>query len=377
MRLTFIDFFSGVGGFRLGMEMAGHRCVGHCEIDKYANKSYEAMHDIKEDEWFGEDISRIRAEELPRADVWCAGFPCQDISIGGKKLGFKGDRSSLFFRITRLIRDTKEEDRPKYLFIENVKNFFSVNGGFDFLKFQVELAEVGYDVEWQLLNSKDFGVPQNRERVFIIGHLRGRSGRKVFPIGGVSRAIKVPQLACGDYRYDKGLRLRYSGVSPCLCASAKKMVSRNDLSSSIFVVGNINPSKKGMGGRVVDSIGISPTLTVNKGIGEKILVRENTKLGYKAAEHGDSINLAYMNSENRRARVGKQIVNTLTTSCSHGVLLSGRVRRLTPLECWRLQGWPDEYFYKAASVCSNTQLYKQAGNGVTVSVIYEIAKKLE
>ena len=149
MGLTFIDIFSGVGGFRLGMEMAGHRCVGHCEIDKYANKSYEAMHDIKEDEWFGEDISRIRAEELPRADVWCAGFPCQDISIGGKKLGFKGDRSSLFFRITRLIRDTKEEDRPKYLFIENVKNFFSVNGGFDFLKFQVELAEVGYDVEWQ------------------------------------------------------------------------------------------------------------------------------------------------------------------------------------------------------------------------------------
>lgn len=377
MSLTFLDFFSGVGGFRLGMEMAGHRCVGHCEIDKYANKSYEAMHEIKDGEWFGKDISKVRAEELPRADVWCAGFPCQDISIGGAKLGFKGDRSSLFFRITRLIRDTKEEDRPKYLFIENVKNFFSVNGGFDFLRFQIELAEVGYDIEWQLLNSKFFGVPQNRERVFVIGHLRGRSGPKVFPINGYSRAIKVPQLACGDYRYDKGLRIRENGLSPCLCAGIKKMTSPGDLSSSIFVVGNTNPSKKGIGGRVVDSIGISPTLTVNKGSGVKILVREATKLGYAVAEHGDSINLAYISSNNRRARVGKQRVNTLTTSCSHGVLLSGKVRRLTPLECWRLQGWPDEYFYRAASVCSNSQLYKQAGNGVTVTVIYEIAKKLE
>ena len=358
------------------MEQAGHVCVGHCEIDKYANKSYVAMHKPRECEWYADDITRVRAEDMPRADCWCFGFPCQDISIAGKQRGFAGRRSSLFFTVTGLIRGQAEEDRPSYLLIENVKNLLSINRGVDFARLLMELDEIGYDAEWAVLNTSDV-LPQNRERIFIVGHLRGRSTRKVFPIGGVSRAIKVPQLACGDYRYDKGLRLRYSGVSPCLCASTKKMVSRNDLSSSIFVVGNINPSKKGMGGRVVDSIGISPTLTVNKGIGEKILVRENTKLGYKDAEHGDSINLAYMNSENRRARVGKQIVNTLTTSCSHGVLLSGRVRRLTPLECWRLQGWPDEYFYKAASVCSNTQLYKQAGNGVTVSVIYEIAKKLE
>ncbi|MCR1952735.1 DNA cytosine methyltransferase [Clostridium sp. DSM 100503] len=374
--MLFLDFFSGIGGFRLGMELAGHRCVGHCEKDKYAEKSYREMHDIKEGEWFAEDITKVRAEELPRADVWCFGFPCQDISIAGRKEGFNGDRSSLFFAVTRLIRETNEEDRPKYLFIENVRNLFSVNQGFDFLKLQIELAQIGYDCEWELLNSKDFGVPQNRERVYIIGHLRGRSTRKVFPITRSYKSIIVPGIACGDFRYDKGLRIRENGVSPCLCARNSKMNNHNDLSSSIFVIGNINPSKKGMGGRVIDSNGIAPTLTTNKGVGMNILVREATKKGYSVAEHGDSINLEYINSNDKRGRVGKSRVNTLTTSCKHGVVLNGRVRRLTPRECFRLQGWPDEYFDRAASVCSDSQLYKQAGNGVTVNVIYEIAKKL-
>ena len=374
--LTFIDFFSGIGGFRLGMELAGHKCLGHCENDKYAEKSYKAMHDVKEDEWFGEDIKKVRPEELPRADVWCAGFPCQDISIGGNKLGLKGSRSSLFFTITNLIRNTKEENRPKYIFLENVKNLFSVNGGYDFLRLQIELAEIGYNVEWQLLNSKDYGVPQNRERVFIIGHLRGRSGSKVFPISRNGRAVEIPQVKVGDYRYDHGFRARKNGVSPCLCAGMSRMSNEKDLSSSIFIVGNINPSGKGANGNVFDTEGVSPTLTTNKGEGIKILIKEATKKGYAIAEHGDSINLAYMNNDNRRARVGKQRINTITTSCSHGVLLNGSIRRITPREAFRLQGWPDDYFDRAASVCSNSQLYKQAGNGVTVPVIYEIAKKL-
>ena len=151
MGLTFLDFFAGVGGFRRGMEMAGHKCLGHCEIDKFANMSYKAIHEPKEDEWFETDIRRANADELPRADVWCFGFPCQDISIAGKQLGFKGQRSSLFFTVTRLIRDTKEKDRPKYLFIENVKNLLSVNGGTDFLKLLIELDEGGYDAEWQVI----------------------------------------------------------------------------------------------------------------------------------------------------------------------------------------------------------------------------------
>lgn len=360
------------------MEQAGHTCMGHCENDKYANMSYAAMHDLKEGEWFEEDIRRVRAEEIPRADVWCAGFPCQDISIGGNKIGFKGARSSLFFTITDLIRNTKEEDRPKYIFLENVRNLLSVNRGYDFLRLQIELDKVGYDCEWQVLNSKDYGVPQNRERIFIIGRSRRKGGTEIFPIARRGRTIEVPQISAADFRYDSGIRVRSNGVVPCLRAGMNKMDNDKDLSGSIFILGNTNPGCSGAGGNVYDSNGIAPTLTTNKGQGIKILVRENTKKGYAIAEPGDSINLSYINSDNRRARVGKQRVNTITTSCSHGVLLgNGQVRRITPKEAFRLQGWPDEYFEKAASVCSNAQLYKQAGNGVTIPVIYEIAKKLK
>ena len=180
--MKFLDLFSGLGGFRLGLEMAGHECVGHCEIDKFANKSYIAMHEPKESEWFAEDITKVRADELPGADIWCFGFPCQDISIAGKQKGFGGHRSSLFFAVTRIIRELEEEDKPSILFIENVKNLLSVNRGYDFLKLLIELDEIGYDAEWQVLNSKHFGVPQNRERVFIVGHKRGIAKNNVFPI---------------------------------------------------------------------------------------------------------------------------------------------------------------------------------------------------
>ena len=205
--MKFLDLFSGIGGFTLGMQEAGHECVGHCEIDKYAEMSYRSMHCITDEqqqylagmplkdrqteimkeeylngEWYADDIRTVRAGDIPRADCWCFGFPCQDISIAGKTVGFNGKRSSLFFTVTGLIKDTKEEDRPNTLFIENVKNLLSVNHGFDFAKLLVEMDKIGYDAEWSVENSKFFGVPQNRERVFIIGHLRGRGGREIFPL---------------------------------------------------------------------------------------------------------------------------------------------------------------------------------------------------
>lgn len=373
MGLTFLDFFAGVGGFRKGMEMAGHKCLGHCEWDKYANMSYVAIHEPKEDEWFGTDIRKVRADELPRSDAWCFGFPCQDISVAGKQLGFKGQRSSLFFTVTRLIRDTKEEDRPSTLFIENVKNLLSVNGGTDFLKLLIELDEIGYDAEWQVLNSKNFGVPQNRERVFIIGHFRGRSGREVFPITGTNQPIGVPikRLAHANNfrRYNQTYDINSNVEALDTCQGGGRQ-------PCVKVVGNTHPSGKGMNGQIYDSEGLSPTLTTNKGEGNKILVREATKKGYAIAEEGDSINLEQPNSATRRGRVGKGVANTLTTSCNQGTLQGFRIRRLIPKECWRLQGWSDEDFEKAAQVCSDSQLYKQAGNGVTVNVIYEIAKRL-
>ena len=212
--MKFLDFFAGIGGFRRGMELAGHECVGFCEYDKFAYGSYVSMHlltkeqrerlmtmpknkrikeigkeEYRNGEWYARDIREIRAAHVPRAECWCFGFPCQDISVAGKQLGFRGERSSLFFSVMRIIQDTKEEDRPTYLFIENVKNLLSVNGGTDFLKLLIALDEAGYDAEWQVLNSADFGVPQSRERVFIVGHHIGKCGSQIFPVYGTDGKI--------------------------------------------------------------------------------------------------------------------------------------------------------------------------------------------
>lgn len=183
--MKFIDFFAGIGGFRLGMEQAGHECVGHCEIDKFADKSYRAMHDVKESEWYADDITRVEPDELPEADCYCFGFPCQAFSIAGNRRGFEDTRGTLFFEVMRLAKERK----PRILFAENVKGLLNHDGGRTFGIIISTMDELGYDVEWQVLNSANFGVPQNRERVFIIGHLRGTGGRKVFPIRGSAKRL--------------------------------------------------------------------------------------------------------------------------------------------------------------------------------------------
>ena len=149
-------------------------------------------------EWYADDVSTVRGREIPTADCWCFGFPCQDISISGHQLGLAGDRSSLFFRIMGLLDEIPEESKPKWLFVENVKNLLSINRGYDFARVLVEMAERGYALEWRLLNSKDYGVPQNRERVFIVGHLGGRSGRTIFPIGESDSEVNELQGQQGD-----------------------------------------------------------------------------------------------------------------------------------------------------------------------------------
>lgn len=377
MGLTFLDFFAGVGGFRRGMEQAGHTCLGHCEWDKFANMSYQAIHNIREDEWFGRDIRDVRANELPKSDVWCFGFPCQDISVAGKQLGFDGKRSSLFFTVTRLIRDTEEENRPKYLFIENVKNLLSVNGGADFLKLLIELDEIGYDAEWQVLNTKNFGLPQNRERVFIIGHIRGRSGREVFPIRGVSQKANINIIGTTVKPGAKGTNCRHwvhdiNGDVGALSATDYKQPKQ------ILVRAMLTPDRieKRQNGRRLKDEG-EPMFTLTAQDRHGVMIREATKQGYAIAEKGDSINLEQPNSKTRRGRVEKGVANTLTCSCNQGTLDGCRIRRLTPKECWRLQGWEDIDYEKAARVCSESQLYKQAGNGVSVPVIRAIAERLE
>lgn len=191
--MKFFDFFSGIGGFRLGMEMAGHECVGHCEIDKYADMSYRAMHDIKESEVFFSDIRTVDPSDMPEADCYCFGFPCQAFSIAGDRRGFNDTRGTLFFEVMRIAKERK----PSILFAENVAGLLNHEQGITFGVIISAMAELGYSVEWQVLNSKNFGVPQHRERVFIIGHLGTRSSGKIFPIGAYDKTADELQ-GCKD-----------------------------------------------------------------------------------------------------------------------------------------------------------------------------------
>ncbi|HEU3747374.1 TPA: DNA cytosine methyltransferase [Streptococcus pneumoniae] len=379
--MKFLDLFAGIGGFRIGMESAGHECIGFCEIDKFARESYKAIHNTK-----GEielhDITAVSDESIRgigSVDIICGGFPCQAFSIAGNRRGFEDTRGTLFFEIARFASIL----RPKYLFLENVKGLLNHENGVTFETIISTLDELGYNVEWQVLNSKNFGVPQNRERVFIIGHLRRERTRRIFPLSGKNQSTS---------------------------------------NQSVMKIGNINPSGNGMNGEVYQADGLAPTLTTNKGEGQKIAIKSNTikqfgvlqpnfnqcgvvyetdgiaptirayqggglepkirvkeatKQGYQEAEIGDSVNLSHPNSKTRRGRVGKQIANTLLTGESQGVVEPDfRIRKLTPRECWRLQGFPDWAFDKAQEVNSNSQLYKQAGNSVTVNVISAIAQGL-
>ena len=419
--MKFIDFFAGIGGFRRGMELAGHECVGFCEFDKFATASYISMHLLTEEqrkaledipikkrqkeilkeeyrngEWYANDIRRVYAGDIPKADCWCFGFPCQDISVAGKQAGFQGNRSSLFFRVMYLVGQLKEEDKPTYLFIENVKNLLSVNGGWDFARLLIEMEQWGYDAEWQGLNSKDFGVPQNRERCFIIGHLRGRSSAEVFPIKGTDRenSVSLNLFGCLNGRNSQRDRV-YSGdgLAPTI---STKPGGNTEPKIAIPVLTPDRAEKRQNGRRFKEDGEPMFTLTGQDRHGIAIEVKEATKQGYAECRVGiDSVNFSVPNSKTRRGRVGQEITNTLDTSCNQGIFVQVSeelvayavwyekyqcyiaIRKLTPRECFRLQGWSDDYFEKAQFVNSDSQLYKQAGNGVTVTVIEAIARRMK
>lgn len=218
--MKFIDFFAGIGGFHSGLEKAGMKCVGWCEFDKFAQKSYRAMYDT-DGLWFGDDVTKVKGSELPKADLWTFGFPCQDVSIAGKQKGLKkGTRSGLFYEMMRLL-DECEENKPDWIMCENVKNLLSIDEGRGFLEVVCEMAERGYTVEWKVCNSKDYGVPQNRERVFIIGRLRNGCAENILykPDQSEQSIIQVGNIIKTESFGDNPQRGRvYSphGLSPTL-----------------------------------------------------------------------------------------------------------------------------------------------------------------
>ena len=321
--LRVFDLFAGIGGFRLGFEREGYKCVGFCEIDKYARTLYKAYYKTEEKgefEW--DDIQTIPIDDIPDFDILTAGFPCQSFSVMGKRRGLHDERA---YPLWRKMFEIVERKKPKICVFENVKGLLSADRGWAFAFLLYQMAERGYDAEWSLFNSKAFGVPQHRERIYIIFRLRGECGREILPIREVEKVYYKPPNAEKESSEDN------KEIAIALTARQYASWRGNFVCEpEIQQVGYIDKNYQAK--RVYSPEGLSVTLAANGG-------------GWGA-------------------KTGLYLVN-------------GRIRRLTPLECFRLQGFPDDIYYKAKELgISDTQLYKMTGNSVTVQIPQSIARKI-
>jgi len=368
MNIKFIDMFCGIGGFRLGLEKANtskqesgkteqvapriirqgnrgrvqpvYRCVWSNDNDRYACQIYRKH--------FGEvceqDIRTVAVNGIPNHNLLCAGFPCQSFSIAGKRGGFEDTRGTLFFEICRVLR----AKRPSYLFLENVKGLLSHDDGTTFQTIIGTLDELGYDCQWQVLNSKDYGVPQNRERVFIVGHLRGKPRPKIFPIGEAGKGIieradeatSIRTLQGGGHSggHHSGMTLLYEGA--IMSGKNQKWLEDGKELSRNFPQGQRVYSTEGIASSICGDAG---------GLGGKTGLYEVAQALQTDGQLRQGVSWGTDKPQSAR-----------------------NIRRLTPLECERLQGFPDGW----TEGISDTQRYKCLGNAVTVNVIEAIGRQM-
>lgn len=501
--LKYLSLFSGIGAPEKALKNLGieYELIGFSEIDKYTIKSYCAIHNVSEELNLG-DITKIDIKSLPKdIDFITHGSPCTDISLAGKEAGAdkgSGTRSSLMWNSVEIFKHCK----PKIILWENVKNLLSKKHKHNFDAYIEDLNNLGYVSYYKVLNAKDYGIPQNRERVFTISIRNDINKEFKFPEpfdNGIrlkdllekevdekyyintEKANKLIEefkannknneqkiLVCGKLNSSQdGIVCNPNGISPthvaghgncpkvvCPCITPDRLNKRqngrrfktngepmftltaqdrhgiletntlnfiggigekdivgdnkslsrnypqgnrvydsNNIACSqtangggiggktgLYLVGNLDIKGNEQIRRVYSEEGISPTLNTMQGGNRqpKVMykVRQATKQGYAIAEEGDSINLEQPNSTTRRGRIGNKIANILTCSCNQAVINEYRIRKLTPLECYRLMGFDDEDFYKASALNSNSQLYKQAGNSICVNVLEEIFKNL-
>lgn len=413
-KLTVNELFSGIGAQRKALERLGipHEVVGVSEIDKYAIQSYEAI--------FGEtynygDISK--APRLEYADLWTYSFPCQDISVAGNQKGISSEtRSGLLYEVQRLLEVAKDDGTlPKYLLLENVKNLVGKKFKSQFDDWLFYLDQLGYDTYWQVLNAKNYGIPQNRERVFAISIRKDLNQTFEFP---KPEELKIRLKDILEDEVDEKYYISQDKVqkfvksfenleTPCIAASRGRnpenpsdrtvgapteqrleintqgtsntitTVQKDNyvVEAKIQQVGNIvstgnwdNPQR----GRIYSPEGLSPALNTVGGGGLEPKIVEVGHYTYPNSDKKHQSNTVYssdglcptldtMQGGNRQPKILEDI----------------RIRKLTPLECWRLMGFDDEDFYKAQkSGVSNTQLYKQAGNSIVVVLIEKLFKNL-
>jgi DNA (cytosine-5)-methyltransferase 1 len=370
------------------------------KLDKKKRQKEILKSEYLNGEWYANDVRAVRAADIPIADCWTFGAPCQDFSIAGRRAGLDGERSSLVREIFRILEKTEEEYKPEWLIYENVKGMLSANRGLDFLSILAEMDRLGYDAEWQIVNSRWY-VPQNRERVYVIGHNRRRRKSTIFPITGNGGENSTKQLIGGAQAhrvYDS------NGIAFTQNAQAGGVGAKTGL----YAFGIDKSSNKPQELQVANCLmtkdcGVSKRRSEDTAIAIPVLTparaekRQNGRRYKEAGEemftltaqdqHGVAIDIKALSSKTRGQPFRYGYAATLDHNCAQAVIAPKAVwsekyncylaiRKLTPKECFRLQGWTDDYFERAEFVNSNSQLYKQAGNGVTVNVVKAIGEKL-
>lgn len=398
-----LSLFSGIGAFEKALDKIGvsYELVNYCEIDKYASKSYAAVHGVSENLNL-HDVTKVDTDKLPRdIDLITYGFPCQDISIAGKQKGLLNNdgthtRSGLFFEALRIIEDTK----PKMAIAENVKNLISKKFNAQFQIVLESLEQAGYNNYWQVLNAKDYGVPQNRERVFIVSirkdidtgffkfpepfelklRLKDLLEDEVDEKYYLSDKFLAYCLRNDEIQKEKGNGFRFSPTDGNTIAKAIRTGTNNKMDDNFIYepeciqVADLNHYKNDQMNRVYSPDGIAPAILVKSGGGRETKIQvdqeinsQNTGIVIDDTQGFDGTR--YYDNICPSLRASRSGLKTVTKK--------SRIRKLTVLECWRVMDFDDEDFYKAKKVCSNTQLYKQAGNSIPVGVLVAIFNELK
>ncbi len=408
MSIKYLDMYSGIGGFRSALdEVGGFECVGYCEIDKFAKQAYEILYDTKGEMYF-EDARNICPDDLPDIDLICAGFPCQSFSLAGKQRGFDDTRGTLFFEVARIAA----AKRPALLYLENVQNLLSHDKGWTFETILEVLDDIGYDVSWTVLNSANFGVPQSRNRVFITGFLRGRCAGEIFAFSQANPKTLKQRLPGreGNRVYDS------NGLAITLTSSAGGFGGRTGLyilpiksktkigyqfahsGDSINTAYANNNTRRG---RVGEGIAHTETTTATLAVylidmnpspqltelARCITARQDSGISNRKGEHSAVLVIVKeITPDEIKELNGIKAEESNTDKTAGVIILSDEednqyiayIRKLTPKECWRLQGFTDEQFNKVKAIgMSDSQLYKMAGNAVTVPAVFAISRELK
>lgn len=408
MSIKYLDMYSGIGGFRSALdEVGGFECVGYCEIDKFAKQAYETLYDTKGEMYF-EDARNICPDDLPDIDLICAGFPCQSFSLAGKQRGFDDTRGTLFFEVARVAA----AKRPALLYLENVQNLLSHDKGWTFETSLEVLDDIGYDVSWTVLNSANFGVPQSRNRVFITGFLRGRCAGEIFAFSQANPKTLKQKLPGreGNRVYDS------NGLAITLTSSAGGFGGRTGLyilpiksktkigyqfahsGDSINTAYANNNTRRG---RVGEGIAHTETTTATLAVylidmnpspqltelARCITARQDSGISNRKGEHSAVLVIVKeITPDEIKELNGIKAEESNTDKTAGVIILSDEednqyiayIRKLTPKECWRLQGFTDEQFNKVKAIgMSDSQLYKMAGNAVTVPAVFAISRELK